>query len=302
MQASLRSIGPVRGGVRTVVDALLEALGAMGTLVVYTATPENSLSSPAYLADTANMDLRSQRIAHRLAMEPFDVDRTPSSRRTVGVISEAVRTSPGALRSAHPQTSFAAIGPRAAEIVADHRLECHLGEDSPVGRLYEMQAQGLLIGVADRKFTPYHLAEYYPPNPPVRVHAALVSTEHRLRCWKLFNAVDLDDGHFAEMGERIRREVPFGEGRVGAADCLLIPMAPAVDAARRWVMERYLADRMTAPAYGIIRRLQTCCMPPELWSESCTFTTVERDSGELRTLSRKEFMTARQALESGVDT
>ncbi|MFC1433364.1 aminoglycoside N(3)-acetyltransferase [Streptacidiphilus sp. N1-3] len=298
-QSSLRSIGQVRGGARTVVAALREVLGPQGTLVVYTATPENSLSSPAYLADTAAMGRRSLRIAYRAAMQPFDIDRSPSSRRTVGMISEAVRTTPGARRSAHPQTSFVAIGPRAEEITADHRLECHLGEDSPVGRLYELQAQGLLLGVDSWRFTPYHLAEYYPPNPPVRMHAALVSTKDRLRCWKLFDAVDLDDSHFQEMGERVRSEVPFGEGRVGAADCYLVPLVPAVAAARRWVMERYLADRMSGPAHGVRRRLHNCCMPPQLWSDSCTFTAVEGGSGKLRALSFEDFMTERQSVLEG---
>ncbi|MHA6764975.1 AAC(3) family N-acetyltransferase [Streptacidiphilus sp. PAMC 29251] len=266
VQASLRSIGQVRGGPQTVVEALREVLGPEGTLVVGTATPQNSLGSPEYAADTAAMDL-TRKIAYRSAMEPFDNLRSPSSPQAGYTVSEAVRTTPGAQRSAHPQTSFAATGPRAEAIVRGHLLECHLGEDSPMGRLYECRAQGLLLGLDSWKFTPYHLATYYPPNPPVRVHAVLVSTEYRSRCWKLFKAVDLDHGHFPEMGELVRSEVPFAEGRVGAAVGYLVPLVPAVDAARRWVMERYLADRATGPVPGIRRRLQGCC-PPELWSDS----------------------------------
>ena len=73
------------------------------------------------------------------------------------------------MRSAHPQTSFAALGPKARELMNDHAVDCHLGECSPLGRLYEEGAWILLLGVGYATCSAFHLAEYrYTPNPPTR--------------------------------------------------------------------------------------------------------------------------------------
>ena len=106
VHASLRSIGWLAGGASTVVAALREVVGAAGTLVVATGTEENSLTSRAHRARIAGMTPDEVR-AYRLGMPGFDKDATPSG---MGAIAEALRTTDGAVRSAHPQSSFAAIG------------------------------------------------------------------------------------------------------------------------------------------------------------------------------------------------
>ncbi|MET7628698.1 aminoglycoside N(3)-acetyltransferase, partial [Streptomyces albidoflavus] len=119
---SLSSLGWVCGGPVALVQALLDAVGPDGTLTVPTHSGDNSdpadwsappVPEPWWPAIRANMP-------------PYD-PRTTSS-RGVGVVPETLRTWPGALRSAHPQTSFAALGPGARALVEGHALDCRLGE------------------------------------------------------------------------------------------------------------------------------------------------------------------------------
>jgi len=241
VQSSLRGVGPVRGGAAAVVRALRRALGPGGTLVAFTATPENSDTSRLYLNATAGLDPAGL-ARHRAAMPGFDPLTTPCS-PTVGRLAEEIRTTPGALRSSHPQTSFAALGPAAEKIVWSHPLNSHLGEESPLGRLYEQGASALLIGVPDWLCTGYHLAEYRAPWRSTRGYNCVVADGSggdrpgagRAGRWVHFDDLDLDDRHFPELGAAVRREVAFGTGRIGDADSFLVPLAEAVDAAERWV-------------------------------------------------------------------
>jgi len=223
----------VVGGAETVVCALRRVLGEEGTLVAYTATPENSVSSPSYRAATAGLDPAEVERFHS-RMPAFDPLETPSS-PTVGRLAETVRTTPGALRSSHPQTSFAALGPAAAWIVGSHPPESHLDDRSPLGRLYEANAMALLVGIPSWLFTPYHLADCRVPEPPRRPYECVTRGADGSRRWVTFDGVDLDDRHFPELGAAVRERVAFGEGRLGDADCFLVPVAPAVDAATAWL-------------------------------------------------------------------
>jgi aminoglycoside 3-N-acetyltransferase len=73
-------------------------------------------------------------------------------------VAEMFRRIPGVLRSDSPH-AFAAIGPEAARITADHPWDVPHGLDSPVGRVYELDGQVLLLGVGHDGNTTIHLAE-----------------------------------------------------------------------------------------------------------------------------------------------
>lgn len=127
VHSSLSSLGWVNGGPVAVVQGLLDALGPDGTLVV--PTQSGDLSDPALWSDPPVPEEWWSAI--RATMPAYDPLVTPS--RGVGVIPETVRTWPGALRSAHPQTSFAALGPRAAEVVEAHAPDCRARRAEPAG-------------------------------------------------------------------------------------------------------------------------------------------------------------------------
>nr|WP_234405394.1 AAC(3) family N-acetyltransferase [Listeria weihenstephanensis] len=63
-------------------------------------------------------------------------------------------------RSSHPKYSFCAWGSDAAFITEKHALNFGFGEQSPLGRLYELQAKIVLFGVDHDKNTSLHLAEH----------------------------------------------------------------------------------------------------------------------------------------------
>ncbi|GAA3345506.1 AAC(3) family N-acetyltransferase [Amorphoplanes nipponensis] len=228
IHTSLRSLGWVCGGALTVVQALLDVLGPWGTLVVPSQTATNR--DPSTWAPPPP---QSWWPAIRENLPGFDVARTPST--AVGAITEQVRTWPGAVRSGHPQTSFAAIGARAAELMSVHRTDCHLGEDSPLAALAKADAATLLLGVGYDRATAFHLGEYRVPDPPRRTYSCAVLTPGGERRWLEYEDVVLDDHDFGRLGADFEHDTGLvTSGTVGAANCRLFPIADAAGYAQRW--------------------------------------------------------------------
>lgn len=229
VHSSLSGTGLAPAAVR---DVLLDLIGPEGTLVVPTFTPENSDTSPAYRRRTEGMS-EWEKDEFRASMPPFEPDTSPCP--TMGALAECVRTTPGAVRSLHPQTSFAGLGPRAAELLADHDPYCHLGERSPLAPLYDTDAQILLLRVGFEVCTAFHLAEYRLPGPqPVRTYRCVVKASGH---WIEYEDLDLRDGDFGEIGARLPRDL-VTEGEVAGRAAALLGMRDAVDTARE-VMSGY---------------------------------------------------------------
>ncbi|WP_326696363.1 AAC(3) family N-acetyltransferase [Streptomyces sp. NBC_01754] len=236
VHASLRAAGV---GPEAMAEALREALGPDGTLVVPAFTMENSDTSRHYLDRVRGLD-EAARAAVRAAMPPFDRARSPAL--AMGRLAETVRLTPGALRSDHPQTSFAAIGPAAGTLLAGHRPDCHLGEASPLARLYEADARILLLGTGYESCTAFHLAEYRLPSPPLRHYRCVVARAGRRQWWE-YEDVELDDGDFAALGQDLERADVSGAvrgGRVASAPGRLLRLRTAVDFATVWLRRHRL--------------------------------------------------------------
>ncbi len=131
VHTSFRAVRPVEGGPLGLIVALRDAVGPEGTLVM-----------PCW---TGNED------------EPFDPLITPAP-PSLGVVADTFWRLPGVSRSDHC-FAFAAAGPQAARITADPLpLPPHIHE-SPVGRVYDLDGQVLLLGVGHDANTTLHLAE-----------------------------------------------------------------------------------------------------------------------------------------------
>ena len=130
VHTSFSKIKPIEGGPLGLISALRSALGSDGTLV---------MPSMSYDDD-----------------QPFD--KTTSPCPEMGIVADTFWRLPGVLRSDNNH-AFAAIGRLAEKIVAPHPMDVPHGLASPVGRVYEMDGQVLLLGVDHGSNTTIHLCE-----------------------------------------------------------------------------------------------------------------------------------------------
>lgn len=233
VHSSLSALGWVCGGPVAVIIALQEVFGETGTLVM--PTHSTDLSDPSQWKNPPVLESWWQTI--RETMPAYDPDLTPT--RSMGKIAETFRKQKGVLRSMHPQGSFCARGPQASSIINNHALAYGFGEHSPLARIYDLQGYVLLLGVDHSSNTSIHLAEYradFPSKRVVQEGAPILQAGSRV--WTTFEDIDLDDSDFDRLGEDFLHSDAgkvVQHGKVGIADCQLMPQRAIVDFAVNWL-------------------------------------------------------------------
>jgi aminoglycoside 3-N-acetyltransferase len=142
VHSSFKSLGRVPGGIETVIQGLLGAIGKNGTLMM----PGLSWS------------LRPPDI--------FDVKQTPSN---VGAIPEYFRTRENTLRSIHPTHSVCATGKHAEDFLLNHEADCTpCGVNSPFHKITERGGKIVMLGCGLKPNTTMHAIEerIMPPYLP----------------------------------------------------------------------------------------------------------------------------------------
>lgn len=233
MHSSLSSLGWVCGGAQAVVLAIGAALGTNGTLVM--PTHSGDLSEPSRWKHPPVPEGWWETI--RKTMPAFDIDMTPS--RGIGAISECFRSQPGTIRSHHPSDSFAARGPNAKEIVADHSLEFSMGDHSPLARIYDLDGWILMLGATFECCSSLHLAEFrarYPSKKEVERGSPIMLNGKR--AWVKYLDIETDDSDFPAIGAKFAETSGLvRSGTVANGAALLMPQRALVDFAVRWMDE-----------------------------------------------------------------
>lgn len=247
VHCSLSSLGFVVGGADAVVRALLEAVGRGGTLLVLTGWDHDSVGIEgwpepvrrAYLEDPPIFDPHLSEAAHDF-----------------GRLAERIRTWPGALRSDHPEASFAALGARAHWLTDDQPWDHPYGPGSPLAKLVEAGGDVLVLGAPLETLTILHHAEEVARVPTKRtvVYEAAVQAGDGVE-WRKIRDIDTSTGAFpyedvVESGtdgfEVIGRDaLSTGIGRggpIGDSVSYLFPAPDLVRFASTWMESRFGAE------------------------------------------------------------
>lgn len=233
VHAGLRSIGPILGGPDSLIGALTDVVGPSGTILGYC----------DWQLDDGVID-RAELRAH---IAPFD----PAASRSIrdnGAFPELLRTRPGALRSASPGASCAALGGRAAWFVADHALDYGYGPQSPFGKLVAAGGKTLLLGAPLDTMTLLHHAEHLAdiPGKRIRRYQTPILVDGQI-VWRWFEEFDtgipivdgLADDYFADVVEDFLATGQGRRGLIGYAPSVLVEAAPMVEFAVSWLERRF---------------------------------------------------------------
>jgi aminoglycoside 3-N-acetyltransferase len=211
VHSSLSSLGMVHGGEHVVIDALLEAVGPDGLLIM-----------PTHTWSTVH------------AAQPVFHERlTPS---VTGRITETFRHRPSAVRSRHPTHSVAALGAGAAQFCAGHELwSTPCSRSSPYGRLVEAGGHVLMIGVGLESFTLMHGIEEWAEVPWLfnRVETLHVicadGTIRTVTSRRHTNDPYYEERDFPSLEPRLRAAGAIRSAEAGPATLRLIDAAKAVE-------------------------------------------------------------------------
>jgi aminoglycoside N3'-acetyltransferase len=249
LHASLRKIGPTERGASGVLDALDQAVGRDGTLLmVLGAVVEHEW------VNERPEEERGALLAKEAPYDPLKALPLPE----VGYLAEAFRTRPGTIVDDNPSGRFAARGRRAEELLHDLPWDDYYGPGSALDRFCRGGGRVLRIGANPDTTTVLHHAEYLAvvpgkrrvrrhyrvqgPNGPETRSVECLDDEHGIVDWppRAEGAPGVpwpDNDYFAVILKAYLASGRALTGRVGGADAELFEAADVVEYGARWMSE-----------------------------------------------------------------
>lgn len=227
VHAAMSKVGPLLNGPDALSNAILDIVGADGTMLVYTSW------------DSVHDDLLDDdgRVLPewRDHVPGFDQQASRAVRMN-GIIAEFVRTMPRARRSANPGASVAAVGKLADWITADHRLDYGFGENTPLSKLVAVGGRVLMVGAPWDTMTLIHHADHLasiPDKKTVRIEVPIAGRNGTE--WHFMEEFETGDPVHEALPENYIEQIVTAfvdsggghRGLIGAAPSLLVE-APAI--------------------------------------------------------------------------
>jgi aminoglycoside 3-N-acetyltransferase len=231
VHSSLSSFGYIPGGAQTVVDALIEAVGFDGTIVMPAQTYGNSEPS-RWRHPPIEPSLFNQ-----LRMEYPAFDPRVSEIGFMGAIADNLRLRAGTMVSNHPNGAFMAHGKYAKWITQTHPIHFAFSMASPLGKLLDLRANILLLGVGYDNCTALHLAEAQTNIRPIIINGGSVDSEAGKQ-WRKFLDYDYDSDEFVEIGKKLEEYELVRKFKIQNAECKLFSFPEALSVAIGYFKEK----------------------------------------------------------------
>jgi len=210
VSVSFKSLGRVQGGPEGFIDALLEAVGSDGTLMMNTYTNFFTLT-----------EIRLGRTDY-----VYDAGET---RCYTGIISEKLRLRDDTVRSRHPTMSNAAIGRHAHFLLDDHDETA----DSflPYSKLAEVNGKYLAVGIGDNlKGFRHHAQQQAGLLTIVPWKRAVL---HKDRQGRINTFILKDRGgcptRLPDLVKDLKEKGIVREGKIGMAQSIIVPAKESIE-------------------------------------------------------------------------
>ncbi|MSP13260.1 MAG: aminoglycoside 3-N-acetyltransferase [Chloroflexi bacterium] len=243
LHVSVRAIGWIVGGPDVVLQALLDLLTPAGTLMKYIGWEDDT--------DDFYQWSPEQQAVYLAERPPFDPQTSRAYRRW-SILSEYLRTRPGAYRSANPGASMVAVGGKAQWLTENHPLQFGYGPGSPLAKLCEGGGHILMLGAPLDTITMLHYAEHMAAIPNKRMFKyrapLLVGGQ---RTWVDIEEFDTssgivdwkDEDYFAIIAQAFLGAGNGNSGLIGAAQSYLFDAAALFKFAVQWMEQNLVIGK-----------------------------------------------------------